>query len=126
MPSFPGDRRGSQLGAQLPDLRRVDADRVALVFAGAFALPLEHDLAFPRRHAGQDRQHELAGRVAGVQPFAAHERDHEAVAALRQIRLVPEGAATRAGAQSDPLWRRLRVHRRACHGAKSPTVLTPA
>ena len=36
----------------------------------ALALPLQHDLAFPRRDAYQDGQHELAGRVAGAQPLA--------------------------------------------------------
>jgi hypothetical protein len=35
-------------------------------------LPFQHDLALPGRHAGQDRQHELAGRVAGVQPLRPH------------------------------------------------------
>jgi len=29
-----GDRRGTQLGAQLPDLSRVDADGSAFVFSG--------------------------------------------------------------------------------------------
>jgi hypothetical protein len=47
----------------------------------ALALPLQHDLAFPRRHARQDRQHELAGRVTGVQTLAAHGQDHQADAA---------------------------------------------
>ena len=87
------DRCGTQFGPQLPDLRRVDADGSALVFAGslrfgdALALSLQHDLPLPGRHAGQDCQHELAGRVAGVQPVTAHRQDHEADAALRQIRL---------------------------------------
>jgi hypothetical protein len=39
------------------------------------------------RHAGQDGQHELAGRVAGVQPLAAHGQDHQTDAALRQVSL---------------------------------------
>ena len=47
-------------------------------------LPLQHDLALPRREACQDGQHQLAGRVAGVQPLAAHRQDHQTDAALRQ------------------------------------------
>jgi DNA-binding protein HU-beta len=38
-----------------------------LDLGGVLALPLKHDLPFPSRHTGQDRQHELAGRVARVQ-----------------------------------------------------------
>ena len=81
----------------MSDLRRVDADGAPFVFAGglrlgdALALLLQHDLAFPRRHAGQDRQHELAGLVAGVQPrfgqVSFHGQHPGADAALRQIRL---------------------------------------
>ena len=92
-----GNRGGTQLSAQLPDLRRVDADRAALgnlpaAFALAMpsALAFQHDLALPRRHAGQDRQHELAGRVAGVQSLATHAQDHQADAALRQVGLEGE------------------------------------
>jgi hypothetical protein len=75
----------------LPDLRRVDADGSAFVFAGglrlgdALALAIQHDLALPRRHSCQDRQHELAGRVAGVQPLTAHGQHHQADAPLRQV-----------------------------------------
>ena len=93
MPRRLRDRRGTQLGPQLPDLRRVDADRAALVLArglrlgDALALALQHDLALPRRHAGQDGQHQLAGGLAGVEPLAAHGQDHQADAALGQIRL---------------------------------------
>ena len=70
----------------------VDADRAALVLAGglrlgdALALSLQHDFPLPCRH-GQDGQHELAGRVAGVQPLAAHGQDYQADAPLRQIGL---------------------------------------
>jgi hypothetical protein len=32
------DRRGSQFGPQLPNLRRIDADRAPLVFAGGLRL----------------------------------------------------------------------------------------
>ena len=97
------DRGGTQLGPQSLDLRRVDADGAPFVFAGglrlgdALALPLQHDLALPSRDAGQDRQHQLAGRVAGVQPLAAHGQDHQADAALRQVDLDGEqfGGAAR-------------------------------
>jgi hypothetical protein len=81
----------TQLGPQLLDLRRVDADGAPFVFAGGLrlgdglALPLQHDLAFLRRHPCQNGQHELAGRVAGVQLLAAHGQDHQADAALRQV-----------------------------------------
>jgi len=53
----------------------------------ALAPPLQLDLPLPGRHAGQDGQHQLAGRVAGVEPLAAHRQDHQTDAALRQIRL---------------------------------------
>jgi hypothetical protein len=46
-------------------------------------------------HARQDRQHEFAGRVAGVQPFAARRQNRQADAALRQIRLVSCCAGSR-------------------------------
>ena len=51
------DRRWTQLGPQLLDMRHVDADGAPLVLAGglrlgdALALAFQHDLAFPGRHA---------------------------------------------------------------------------
>ena len=44
--------------------------RGGLRLGDALALPLQHDLALPRCDARQDRQHELAGRVAGIQSLA--------------------------------------------------------
>jgi hypothetical protein len=50
------DRSGTELGPQLPDLRRVDADGAAFVLASglrlgdALVLPLQQDLAFRGRH----------------------------------------------------------------------------
>ena len=60
---------------------RVDADGASFVFAGGLLLgdalaAAQHNLALPRRHAGRNGQHGLAGRVAGVQPLAADGRDH--------------------------------------------------
>src|SRR5689334_10076794 len=74
--------RAKSLVMQSPDLGRLTLCRrgAAFVFAlalrlsDAFALAFQHDLAFPRRHAGQDRQHQLAGWVARVEPFTAHVR----------------------------------------------------
>ena len=76
------DRRRAQRGSEVPDLCRVDTGRPALVFpvslgsGNALALTLQHDLAFPGRHTGQDRQHQLRCWIAGIQAFATHAQDH--------------------------------------------------
>ena len=49
--------------------------------------PLQHDLAFPGRHAAEDGQHQLAGWVPRVEPLATHRQDHHANAAPGQVRL---------------------------------------
>jgi hypothetical protein len=51
----------------------------------ALALAFQHDLPFSGRHTSQDRQHKLAGGVAGIQPFATHRQNDQSDAALGQI-----------------------------------------
>jgi hypothetical protein len=50
----------------------------------ALSLALQHDLALPGRHAGQDGQHQLRRRVAGFQAFSAHAQDHKDAASRRR------------------------------------------
>jgi hypothetical protein len=75
------------------NLRRVNAERASFVFAGGLclgdplALPFQHDFPFPRRHTCQDRQHELAGRVAGgIRRDLADGMCSAAVLVLRMLR----------------------------------------
>ena len=85
--------RRTQISRQTLDLRRVDRSWAALVFPlflslrDALPLPLQHDFPLPGRHASQDRQHQLRGRVASIQAFAADAQDHQTDAALGQVRL---------------------------------------
>ena len=83
----------------------------ALVFAGslglsdAFALAFQHDLPSPGRHAGQDRQHELAGRVAEYPSRSPPIlQDHQADAALREVGLDGEQLASCCVPADLPAW----------------------
>jgi hypothetical protein len=74
---------------QVPDLHRLKRNGwfATLVFplslglGDPFPLALQHDLALPGGDSAQDSQHEFAGWVSRIEPFATNRKDQQSDAA---------------------------------------------